>query len=153
MKRSIYSEQERERRIKANPRRRLLKEHEWRTRKAELIGLGEQARYLPSAKHKQHPHKYHLASSCPNMLCMQCDRDANFTDLHVAQDLLEKAFEFGLIDERHTDKWPLCVWGIWNDFVFEAHWGNNGAYHGYPLQADDPMQEPVRRACRERDYK
>lgn len=137
----------------ANPRRRLLREYEWQRRKAALRELGHKARYSPSAKHKRHPHLYNLSVTYPDRLCMQCDRDANFTDLKLASALLEKAFEFGLVDGRHTEKWPLCVWGMWNHIVFEAHWGNNGAYHGYPLQEGDPMQKAIRQACRERHYK
>lgn len=141
--------------VKRNSKRRLLKEWEWRRLKHDLYKLADNARYSCSAFHKLNPANYGLPQPWPSRRAnMLCDRDGGLTNLREALELLQKGLRFGLVDERKSGNgWPLNVWGVWNDIVFEGHWGNNGAYHGYPLQDDDPMLTKIREACNARNYK
>ncbi|MBD5557867.1 MAG: hypothetical protein HDQ92_04810 [Desulfovibrio sp.] len=141
------------RKIKRNPKRRVLPEYVWRREARQYDALANEVKYVGSSKHKRNPGNFHLdppATKGEN--AMTCDVDGGLTEPRVAQDLLQRAFRMGMVDERiQKGKWPCHVWGVWQGIVFEGKWSGNDKYHGYPLEKDDPLRERILEEWEHRD--
>lgn len=109
--------------------------------------LAQKCKYVGSPVHKRDPGDYDLTPpSAPRpgkTLCDPykiCKADA--------QNLLQSGFERGMLSVRNSNTWPEIVWAVSDaEVVFEAQLDNQeqGTYHGYPLQTDDPFREEVLR--------
>lgn len=61
-----------------------------------------------------------------------------------AQSLLAKGVLKGMVSTLGSDGFPKSIWSVDEDgAAYEAKVGNGG-YHGYRLDADDPMGDLVR---------
>ena len=74
-----------------------------------------------------------------------CDEAAIFKRSD-ALTLLRAGFLRGLMSVQERSGWPQNVWAVApNGVPLEAMLENpsTGAYHGYPMQEDDPLAEEV----------
>ncbi|MBC6402291.1 MAG: hypothetical protein GDA39_02155 [Hyphomonadaceae bacterium] len=131
---------------KFNPKRRLAVEG--RFSGADLAALAKAAVYEGHPHHKRNPGDYGLDPPArPRPDKTLCD-DASVFRKEDALDYLRRGFMKGAVSGRPIDgsRWPPNVWAVTGDgIVLEAHGNRNGAYHGYPLQAEDPMAAEVKK--------
>lgn len=136
------------RRMKSNPKRRLSNGPDH----VRLEAVREQVRYRGSPLHKRSPGDYGLTPpSDPRPNKTLCDGVSVF-QREVAQELLEQGIGRGLVSADRENDFPRYVWAITQDgVVVEARCDDfeRGQYHGYPLDAADPMSELVRRRWQE----
>jgi hypothetical protein len=78
-----------------------------------------------------------------------CD-EAEVFELAVARDLFDRALDAGLVSESETGTgYPKQIWVVDEaGQVFELIFGGSreGAYHGYPIRASDPLSAELQRA-------
>jgi hypothetical protein len=70
--------------------------------------------------------------------------------------LLRKGIKSGLVSDRFTGLWPKNVWSVMDDGIpLEAQLESSeqGSYHGYPMQKEDPFCEEVIKQWRMRSEK
>jgi hypothetical protein len=65
---------------------------------------------------------------------------------------LRSGAKLGLVDARSDGGYPVRIWAVKDDVVFEAQLENatKGEYHGYPMPLSDPMRPEILKAARAR---
>lgn len=129
---------------KFNTKRRMLKVEECDFN--NLAELASQARYGGNPEHKRNPGDFGLTPpSRPRPGKSLCDSVKVFTRKE-ALELLRKGIEKGLVSDRFEGQWPKNVWSLTEDGIpleAQLELAEQGAYHGYPLQSEDPFCEEV----------
>ncbi len=132
------------RRRTGNPKRQLRDVPPTPQRQKELEELSQRAMYAGNPVHKRNPGDFGLTPpSHPRQDKTLCDGVSVF-ERGVAQALLQKGICRGLTSVQERNGWPQNVWAVTDDgFPVEAILENQetGAYHGYPLLAEDPLFE------------
>ncbi|MCC6523653.1 MAG: hypothetical protein IT373_13440 [Polyangiaceae bacterium] len=121
----------------------------------ERAFLRQHATYEGSALHKRSPGDFGLTPpAAPRLDKTLCD-EAKITRRAVADDLLARAIEGGLVSAGEgAPRFPKQLWVVdEHGQVFEAMYGGatEGAYHGYPIRRSDPFFAEVTRAWGRRD--
>ena len=127
-----------------NDKRRLIKLEECDFQ--YLSNLASQAQYGGNPEHKINPGDFQLTPpSSPRAGKSLCDSVKVFTRKE-ALDLLRKGIRIGLVSDRVVGQWPKNVWSVIDDEIpLEAQLESSeqGSYHGYPMQTEDPLCEEV----------
>lgn len=127
-----------------NPKRKMLKVEACNFK--SLSELASQAKYGGNPEHKRNPGDFGLTPpSGPRPGKSLCDAIKVFTR-QEALELLKKGIENGLVSERFEGQWPKNVWSVTEDetpLEAQLESAEQGAYHGYPMQAEDPFCEEV----------
>ncbi|MFP5269191.1 MAG: hypothetical protein ACLGGO_02770 [Coleofasciculus sp.] len=112
----------------------------------ELLCLSSQAQYGGNPEHKRNPGDFNLTPpSVPRAGKSLCDSVKVFTKKEDL-DLLRKGIKTGLVSDRVVGQWPKNVWSVMDDETpLEAQLESveQGSYHGYPMQKEDPFCEEV----------
>ncbi len=126
------------RRRKFNPKRRLHKGID----KERAAWLADAITYRGSPLHKKVPGDFGLTPpSAPRPGKTLCDGVEIF-QIKVANKYLRKGVLKGLVSNDADQGLPRYIWSVTeNEFVLEARCDDfeNGTYHGYPLEHNDPM--------------
>ncbi|MBL8950373.1 MAG: hypothetical protein JNK82_06330 [Myxococcaceae bacterium] len=129
-----------------NPKRRLVPAGELPALAAQLGDWSARARYGGNPAHKKNPGDFGLRPpAAPREGKTLCD-DAEVFTRAEAQQLLTDGIQRGLISVQRRNGWPQNVWAVAaNGVELEAMLENPdlGTYHGYPLQAADPLRADV----------
>lgn len=129
---------------KFNPKRKILKQEACDFQ--VLSALSSQARYGGNPEHKKNPGDFNLTPpSQPRPGKSLCDSVKIFTR-HEALNLLKKGIKNGLVSERFIGQWPKNVWSVMDDetpLEAQLESAEQGSYHGYPMQLEDPFCEEV----------
>jgi hypothetical protein len=127
-----------------NPKRRMLK-----IEKCDFKGLhalASQVKYGGNPEHKRNPRDFNLTPpSGPRAGKSLCDSVKVFAK-QEALELLKKGIENGLVSDRFEGQWPKNVWSVMDSGIaLEAQLesAEQGTYHGYPMQIEDPFYEEV----------
>jgi hypothetical protein len=127
-----------------NPKRKMLQIEQCKFH--DLLDLSLQAQYGGNPEHKRSPGDFNLIPpSGPRAGKSLCDSVKIFTR-REALDLLREGIKNGLVSERFVGCWPKNVWSVMdNGIPLEAQLesAEQGAYHGYPMQTEDPFCEEV----------
>ena len=130
----------------ANPKRRIRSTSAVSGERARLEELAGRASYGGNPEHKRNPGDFGLnPPSLPRQGKTLCDEAAIFKRSD-ALTLLRAGFLRGLMSVQERSGWPQNVWAVApNGVPLEAMLENpsTGAYHGYPMQEDDPLAEEV----------
>ena len=122
----------------------------------DLSNLASQAQYGGNPEHKMNPGDFNLTPpSYPRPGKSLCDSVKVFTRKEALA-LLRKGIKTGLVSDRFTDLWPKNVWSVMDDGIaLEAQLESSeqGSYHGYPMQKEDPFCEEVIKQWRIRSEK
>lgn len=106
----------------------------------------ETVQYTGSPYHKRNPGDFGLTPpAAPRPDKTLCD-GADIFEREVAQRLLEKGIERGLVSEQIRNEFPQNIWSVTESGVpLEAQLENRelGTYHGYPLLPYDPLHDEV----------
>jgi len=112
----------------------------------ELLQLSSQAQYGGNPEHKRNPGDFNLTPiSSPRPGKSLCDSVKVFTK-KKALNLLRKGIKTGLVSDRVVGKWPKNVWSVMDDdtpLEAQLESSEQGSYHGYPMQREDPFGEEV----------
>lgn len=130
-------------RPKRNPKRRLHARLPAERRRE----LAQRVKYVGSPLHKRNPGDFGLTPpAAPRPGKSLCD-DVSIFQRDNAQALLQEGLQAGLVSPDAEDGFPRHIWMVHDARVIEARCDNTqaGTYHGYPLEADDPMADAVRR--------
>jgi len=132
-------------RARKNPKHRLLSREAADSRRKELDDLGRCVQYGGNPEHKRNPGDFNLtpshAAGRPGKTL--CD-DAGVIRRSEALRLLREAFARGAVSDRFDGAWPRSVWAVAeSNQVVRATMERTGVYHGYPVDADDPIIESV----------
>jgi hypothetical protein len=114
--------------------------------------LAAKIHYTGNPAHKRDPGDFGLTPpSAPRQNATLCD-DAGVFKRKTARALLQSGARKGLVDVRAEGVFPLLIWAVADDIVFEAQLENatKGEYHGYPMPLADPLRSAILRAARER---
>jgi hypothetical protein len=130
-----------------NPKRKIKRRDVGEAAVQMLSQLARRASYQGDGKHKK---KYREAFNVdarrgPDPEATLCDSTAIYTPKAALQ-LLRLGIRHGMVDERSSRGWPEYVWCVTEgDQAFEAKLSNfeQGLYHGYPLQNNDPFRKEV----------
>ena len=99
-----------------------------------------------SPYHKKNPGDFGLSPPAkPRADKTKCDK-ADIFEKSIAQRLLERGVERGMISENEKGGFPKQIWSVTEGGVpMEAQLEDHvrGTYHGYPLLAEDPFHEVV----------
>lgn len=129
---------------KFNPKRKMLKIEDCNFK--SLAELALQVKYGGNPEHKKNPGDFGLTPpSGPRPGKSLCDAVQVFTK-QEALALLKKGIENGLVSDRFEGQWPKNVWSVMDDeTALEAQIESveQGSYHGYPMQTEDPFCEEV----------
>lgn len=127
-----------------NPKRRICKLDECDFH--ALANLSLQAQYGGNPEHKRNPGDFNLTPpSGPRSGKSLCDTVQVFTRREALQ-LLRKGIKNGLVSERFMGQWPKNVWSVMDDetpLEAQLESAEQGSYHGYPMQPEDPFFEEV----------
>lgn len=108
--------------------------------------LADKVTYTGYSAHKKNPGDFKLTPpNAPRQGKTLCD-SAGIYRRSVAEALLKTGLQRGLVSVQERKGWPQNVWAVHdNSIPVEAMLENaeNGTYHGYPLQRDDPFAEEV----------
>lgn len=120
----------------------------------QLASWRKNARYGGNLEHKLHPADYGLGQPPnPRPGKTLCDGEKPLPK-DVAVDMLRRGFGKGMVSGQIRGGWPQNVWMVddADGVAYEAQLENAGvgAYHGYPMTADDPFRETVLQAWAER---
>lgn len=103
-------------------------------------------RYGGNPEHKTRPGDYGLEPPvAPRPDKTLCDAAGPFPKQR-AEDLLADGIRRGMVSVQRRGEWPQNVWSVGDDGIpYEAELENKavGAYHGYPMAADDPFRNVV----------
>ena len=125
---------------KFNDKRRLIKLEECDFQ--YLSNRASQAHYGGNPEHKRNPGDFKLTPpSSPRAGKSLCDSIKVFTRKE-ALDLLRKGIRIGLVSDRFVGQWPKNVWSVMDDgtpLEAQIESPEQGSYHGYPMQEDDPF--------------
>ena len=137
-----------------NPKRKMLDLEKCDFQ--DLSNLASQAQYGGNPEHKMNPGDFNLTPpSYPRPGKSLCDSVKVFTRKEALA-LLRKGIKTGLVSDRFTDLWPKNVWSVMDDGIaLEAQLESSeqGSYHGYPMQKEDPFCEEVIKQWRIRSEK
>jgi hypothetical protein len=115
--------------------------------------LARSVRYKGSPLHKRSPGDFGLTPpASPRPGKTLCDGVGIFA-IKEATRLLRQGAEGGLVSNDADQGFPRYIWMVINDLeVLEARCDdpNNGTYHGYPLERNDPMTDMIIKQWRER---
>ena len=113
---------------------------------AERVRL-QVAVYEGSPDHKQNAAAFGLTSrSGPRPDATKCEA-AGVTTADRARELFRCALEAGMVSEQFDRGFPKRLWVVdGDDRVYEIRHGGSrdGAYHGFPIQRDNPISEQIR---------
>lgn len=135
------------------PKRRFKSVRKLRTppdsaRDKELLrSLAQAVSYVGNPMHKRIPGDFELTPPSAARQCKTlCDNVSIFSKAEATH-LLRKGVAYGLISEQMHETWPQNIWAVAkNGRPLEAMYdGNNGTYHGYPMDEGDPLSEEVKR--------
>lgn len=132
-----------------NPKRRLASPDECASE--WLVSLARKVSYGGNPEHKRNPGDFALTPpNGPRPGKSLCDEIEVFTRKE-ALSLLRQGCKKGLISERRENDWPKNIWSVKDGRALEAQLESpeTGAYHGYPLQEEDPFCEKVLERWRE----
>jgi hypothetical protein len=111
-----------------------------------LMQLAAQVRYGGNPAHKRNPGDYKLSPPAqPRDDKSLCDRVKIFKKGEALK-LLQEGILRGLVSEWDGNGFPKNVWSMTpTGAPLEAQIENpeNGTYHGYPLEDNDPFREAV----------
>ncbi|MDX2273498.1 MAG: hypothetical protein NW237_16310 [Cyanobacteriota bacterium] len=127
-----------------NPKRKIRKVEECDFE--SLAKLASQAKYGGNPEHKANPGDFGLTPpTAPRPGKSLCDSVQVFTK-QEALELLKRGIENGLVSDRFQGQWPKNVWCVMEgEIPLEAQLesAEQGVYHGYPMQSEDPFCEEV----------
>ena len=113
-----------------------------------LTTLAAKVIYTGSPYHKRVPGDFGLVPpSEPRTDASLCDGTKIF-QRSVAQRLLKKGIEQGLVSIQERAGFPQNIWAVTDDQIpVEAQLENEvqGTYHGYPMQNSDPLSREILR--------
>jgi len=133
-----------------NPKRRIAPAG--RLSDVHKADLAHAVRYVGNGHHKRNPADYGLERVNPRPTKSLCDLERVIL-LDEARQLLKNGIQYGLFSEPVNDGFPKFIWSVsTRGEVFEAKTDvhGTGAYHGYPLENEDPMHEYVKSVWIER---
>ncbi|BBL73894.1 hypothetical protein [Methylomagnum ishizawai] len=110
-----------------------------------LKQLAEVVRYGGNPEHKRNPGDFGLnPPSNPRQAKTLCDEVEVFKRTQ-ALTLLRKGLRRGLVSVQERNGWPQNIWAVAKGRALQAMLENaeQGAYHGYPLQEDDPLADEI----------
>ncbi len=140
-----------ERNGKFNNKRRMIKLEECNFQ--DLSDLASQAQYGGNPEHKMNPGDFNLTPpSSPRKKKSLCDSVKVFTRKEALA-LLRNGIKMGLVSDRFVGQWPKNVWSVMDDetpLEAQIESPEQGSYHGYPMQEDDPFCEEVIKEWRTR---
>lgn len=114
--------------------------------KAALAASAKSVRYVGNPDHKRNPGDFGLSPpNRPRLGKTLCDTAGIFSRKE-AQRLLREGIQRGVVSAEYEDGgWPRLVWAVRDGMVLEARLDNveQGTYHGYPLESDDPFVPKV----------
>ncbi|WP_421620851.1 hypothetical protein [Alkalilimnicola ehrlichii] len=130
-------------RPKRNSKRRLHPELTVERRRA----LAQCVKYVGSPLHKRNPGDFGLTPPVAARPGKSLCDDVSIFERDKAQVLLREGVQAGLVSRDADEGFPRHIWMVHKGRVIEARCDNMeaGTYHGYPLEADDPMADAVRR--------
>lgn len=137
-----------------NPKRKILNLEECDFE--NLSNLSSQVQYGGNPEHKKNPGDFKLTPpSSPRPAKSLCDSVKVFTRKE-ALDLLRNGIKIGLVSDRFEGKWPKNVWSVMDDGIpleAQIESSEQGSYHGYPMQEEDPFCKEVIKQWRIRSEK
>jgi hypothetical protein len=116
-----------------------------------LQSLSKRVVYAGNPAHKKNPGDFGLTPPAqPRLNRNLCDA----TGIHrlSAMKLLRKGVKLGLLSVQHRGEFPQNIWAVSdNGVALEAALENieSGTYHGYPMEAIDPLAVEVKRRWEE----
>jgi hypothetical protein len=116
-----------------------------------LQSLSTRVLYSGNPAHKKNPGDFGLTPPAqPRLNKILCD--ATGIQRQSAMKLLRKGVKLGLVSLQHRGDFPQNIWAVSdNGFALEAALENieSGTYHGYPMEAIDPLAVEVKRRWEE----
>lgn len=139
---------------KFNDKRRMIN---WKECDLQyLSNLASQAQYGGNPEHKMNPGDFKLTPpSSPRAGKSLCDSVKVFAK-QEALALLRKGIRMGLVSDRVEGNWPKNVWSVMDDgtpLEAQIESSEQGSYHGYPMQKEDPFRDKVIEEWRIRNEK
>ena len=129
---------------KFNPKRKMINLEQCDFK--HLSDLASQAKYGGNPEHKMNPGDFNLTPpSSPRAGKSLCDSVKVFTR-REALALLRNGIRMGLVSDRIVGQWPKNVWSVMDDgtpLEAQIESPEQGSYHGYPMQEDDPFCQKV----------
>jgi hypothetical protein len=110
-----------------------------------LQQLAEKVRYGGNPEHKRNPGDFNLSPpSNPRQAKTLCDEVGIFKKTEALA-LLKEGLRQGLVSIQERNGWPQNIWAVVNGRSLQAMLENaeQGTYHGYPLQQDEPLADEV----------
>jgi hypothetical protein len=132
-----------QRSTKFNNKRRLAPLEDWP--EMRLASLCKSVRYGGNPEHKKKPGDFNLTPpSCARRGKSLCDSIGIFTRRNALK-LLRLGVSRGLVSKQMQNDWPQNIWTVYKGRVLEAQLeqAENGTYHGYPLQDEDPFADAI----------
>jgi hypothetical protein len=133
-------------RRKINTKRKIQRAPQSAAERKKLSDLATKVSYGGNPDHKRNPSDFNLSpASSPRPGATLCD-DLGVVTKQAALDTLRQGIKKGLVSPQTNKGWPKHVWALYaGSFPVEAKLENpaTGAYHGYPLQTDDPFRDVV----------
>lgn len=128
-----------------NPKKRIRHLPSTNQETEHLAKLAKAARYVGNPDHKRNPGDFSLGlPSRPRLGKSLCDTAGIFSR-SKAQAILAKGIQLGCVSVQEENGWPRVVWAVFDNSVLEARLDNaqQGTYHGYPLDSEDPFASAV----------
>ncbi|TIS54883.1 MAG: hypothetical protein E5W91_25110 [Mesorhizobium sp.] len=126
-----------------NPKRRIaVQDLLDEIQRARLVTVST---YVASGHHKRNPGDYGLERTNPRPTKSLCDA-VRILKMAEAKMLLANGILHGMVSPHTPGEFPKFVWSVdGNGTVYEAKTDGNarGAYHGYPLEAEDDFRAYV----------
>jgi len=119
----------------------------------DVATLSSRISYGGNPEHKRNPGDFGLtppAAHCRSDKSL-CDGVGILTRA-TALKLLRNGIRRGLISEQQRNGWPQHIWAVTDDGEpVEAVLENaeQGAYHGYPMPAGDPLRDEILKRWRQ----
>jgi hypothetical protein len=111
-----------------------------------LLDLSSKVQYGGNPEHKKNPGDFKLTPPSGSRAGKSlCDSVKVFTK-REALEFLKRGLKNGLVSDRIVGQWPKNVWSVMDDGTpLEAQLESceTGSYHGYPMQAGDPLYDRV----------
>lgn len=110
-----------------------------------LERLAEKVRYGGNPEHKRNPGDFNLSPpSNPRQAKTLCDEVGIFKRAEALA-VLREGLRRGLVSIQERNGWPQNIWAVVNGRSLQAMLENaeQGTYHGYPLQEDEPLADEV----------
>jgi len=125
-----------------NPKRKLQED----PGAEDCESLAKEVRYSGNPEHKRNPGNFGLTPPAdPRPHKTLCD-DSGISDKEVAEALLSRGAEKGIVSRQRKGKWPQNIWAVTDEGCpVEAQLENQtqGTYHGYPMPESDPMRDEI----------